>query len=92
MNETTQLLLDHMSIRSYLDKPVQKEMVDTIVACAQSAPTSTHFQSYTIIEVTDPEKKKALAGCGGGSVGLFRPRLSFCSAPTFTAHQSTLKI
>ena len=66
MNETTKLLLDHMSIRSYLDKPVPREMIETIIDCAQAAPTSTHFQSYTIIEVTDPQTRKELAECGGG--------------------------
>ncbi len=66
MNETVKLLMNHMSIRKYLDKPVDREIVDTIVKCAQMAPTSSHFQAYTMIEVRDQKKKKTLADIAGG--------------------------
>lgn len=66
MNDTIKMLLNHMSIRKYLDKPVDRETVDTIVRCAQMAPTSSHFQAYTIIEVQDREKRNALSEIAGG--------------------------
>ena len=66
MNETIKILLNHMSIRKYQDKPVDRETVDIIIECAQMAPTSSHFQAYTIIEVQDQEKKNFLAEVAGG--------------------------
>ena len=66
MNETVKILLNHMSIRKYLDKPVDKDTVDMIIKCAQMAPTSSHFQAYTIIEVQDPGKREFLYEVSGG--------------------------
>jgi len=66
MNDTIKILLNHMSIRKYKDTPVDSETVDTIIRCAQTAPTSSNFQAYTIIEVRDVEKRKTLAEIGGG--------------------------
>lgn len=59
------LLLNHVSIRKYKDQEVSEEVVNTIINCAQMAPTSSHLQTYTIIEVKDIEKKKALSQIAG---------------------------
>lgn len=66
MNDTIKLLMNHMSIRKYQDKPVNRETADTIVKCAQMAPTSSHFQAYTIIEVQDKEIRKTVSEIAGG--------------------------
>lgn len=66
MNETIKILLNHMSIRKYQEKPVDREIVDTIIKCAQMAPTSSHFQAYTMIEIQDQEKKNFLSEIAGG--------------------------
>jgi FMN reductase (NADPH) len=66
MNPTLQTLLNHRSVRSYLDKPVDDEQVRRIVACAQAASTSSYLQAYTIIGVRDPERKAKLAELAGG--------------------------
>lgn len=65
MNETINLLLNHMSIRKYQDKIIDEETVNTIIKCAQMAPTSSHFQAYTIIEVKDQTKKDFLSEIAG---------------------------
>ena len=65
-NETIDLLLAHSSVRQYQDKPVSQEVVDTILNCAQRAPTSSYLQSYTIIQVEDKEKRAALMEFSGG--------------------------
>lgn len=67
MNQTIELLMNHVSIRKYDEsKPVSAETVETIVQCAQMAPTSSHFQAYTIIRVSDTENKAKLAELAGG--------------------------
>lgn len=65
MNETIDLLLNHMSIRRYKDKPVERKTVNTIIRCAQMAPTSSHFQAYTIIEIQDKIKREFLSKVAG---------------------------
>lgn len=60
------LLKNHMSIRKYQDKAVDRNTVNTIIQCAQMAPTSSHFQAYTIIEVQDPSKREFLSEAAGG--------------------------
>ena len=57
MNQVIERILDHRSIRSFLDKPLTAEQIQTIVECAQSAATSSYVQAYSIIGVSDPEKK-----------------------------------
>ena len=41
-------------------------IADTIIKCAQHAPTSSYLQAYSIIRVEDKEKRKALAEFAGG--------------------------
>lgn len=59
-------LKNHVSIRKYKDKEVEKEMVDTIIECGQMAPSSNNLQAYTIIEVKDENKKDELTKISGG--------------------------
>lgn len=65
MNKLVETILDHRSIRSFEDKLLSKEQIETMVLCAQAASTSSYIQAYTIIGVTDPEKKAALAEIAG---------------------------
>jgi FMN reductase (NADPH) len=65
MNEIIEKMLDHRSIRSFEDKLLTEEQIQTIVQCAQSAATSSYIQAYSIIGVTDPQKKKAIAELAG---------------------------
>ncbi|MGM9928148.1 MAG: oxygen-insensitive NADPH nitroreductase [Bacillus sp. (in: firmicutes)] len=65
MNEIIEKILNHRSIRSFEDKPLSAEQIETIVQCAQAASTSSYIQAYSIIGVTDPEKKAKLAELSG---------------------------
>jgi len=66
MNNTIDILLNHMSIRKYQNKTIDRDIINTIIKCAQMAPTSSHFQAYTIIEVIDQLKKNFLSEIAGG--------------------------
>lgn len=66
MNEVINTLLNHRSVRSFQDKKLSREQIETIVTAAQSASTSSYVQSYTIIGVTEPAKKARLAELAGG--------------------------
>ncbi|MBB6443426.1 oxygen-insensitive NADPH nitroreductase [Bacillus benzoevorans] len=65
MNQIIETLLSHRSIRHFEDKPLTKEQIETIVTSAQAASTSSYVQAYSIIGVTDYEKKKTLAELSG---------------------------
>jgi len=65
MNDTIDILMNHMSVRKYKDQPVEREISDIIVSCAERSPTSNHFQAYTIIEVQSQSKKEFLAHISG---------------------------
>ncbi len=66
MNQVTELLQKHVSIRKYKDKQLEREMVEILVDCAQMASTSSHYQSYTMIEVQKKEGREALFAASGG--------------------------
>ena len=56
----TSLLQSHKSIRNFKPEPVEKELLREIIRCAQHAPTSEFIQAYTIIHITDSERKETI--------------------------------
>ena len=81
MDKTIELLMAHSSCRSFQNKPVPEDVADTIIKCAQHAPTSSYLQAYTIITVEDKEKRKALAQFAGGQEWVEKAGLAllFCA-------------
>ena len=65
MNQTIETLLSHSSVRHFEDKPLSNEQIEMIVRSAQAASTSSNIQAYSIIGITDPDKKKKLAELAG---------------------------
>ena len=61
MNEIMQSLYDRKSVRAFEDRPVPGEMKEAILAAAAHAPTAGCQQLYTILDITDPALKEALA-------------------------------
>jgi nitroreductase len=64
-NETIATLLDHRSVREFLPDPVPAGTLETLIAAAQSAATSSNMQLWSAIAVTDPAKRRELAGIAG---------------------------
>jgi nitroreductase len=60
-NDHIALLLSHRSIRAYRPDALPLGTLQTLVAAAQSAATSSNLQTWSVIAVTDPDKKAALA-------------------------------
>lgn len=61
LNTTIEDLLNRRSIRRYTDEPIDNEVLDTLLACAQSAPTKSNLQQYSIIVVSDASLRQRLA-------------------------------
>lgn len=61
MNETIKLLMERKSVRQFVQEPMPREDVEAILSAAVQAPSAGNMTLWTIINVTDPEKKAALA-------------------------------
>lgn len=65
-NATIDLMRAHRSIRAYRPDPVPDEWIETIIAAAQWAPSTSFRQVYSVIAVREAGTKKALrVVCGG---------------------------
>lgn len=60
-NAVIDSLLAHRSVRAYLDRPLAHGTLETLVAAAQSAPTSSNLQAWTVVAVEDPARKERLS-------------------------------
>ncbi len=61
MNETMKLLMERKSVRQFVQEPMPREDVEAILNAAVQAPSAGNMTLWTIINVTDPEKKLALS-------------------------------
>lgn len=59
------LLLSHRSVRSYSNEPLPEGVLETMIAAAQSASTSSNLQTWSVVAVNDPERKDRLATLAG---------------------------
>lgn len=61
MNETIKQLFERKSVRVFEDKEISAGDKETILEAAMMAPTAGNQQLYTILDITDQEKKNQLA-------------------------------
>jgi nitroreductase len=59
------LLSAHRSVRKFSQKPVDPDLLSSLVAAAQCTSTSHHVQAYTLIQVTDTDNRKKIADMAG---------------------------
>lgn len=67
MNPTLEVILEHRSTRSFSPRKLTKAEIELIVSAAQSASTSSYMQAYSMIGITNENKKKELAEITGQS-------------------------
>jgi nitroreductase len=60
-NEHIAVLLSHRSVRGYRPDALPAGTLETLIAAAQSAATSSNLQTWSVVVVTDPARKAALA-------------------------------
>lgn len=64
-NLVLEVIHRHASVRHYKPDPLPKELIETIVRAAQRASTSSNLQAWSVIAVTDAERRRQLAAlCG----------------------------
>ena len=64
-NPAIDLLIEHRSVRAYLPDPLPEGTIETLVAAAQSAASSSNLQVWSVVAVQDPERKARLAALAG---------------------------
>jgi nitroreductase len=64
-NATLETLLSHRSVRTYDDRALPAGTLETLIAAAQSAPSSSNLQTWSVIAVEDPARKARLSVLAG---------------------------
>lgn len=65
VNDVTALLLGHRSVRAFLPDALPDGTIETVVAAAQSASTSSNLQAWSVVAVEDVARKGQLASLAG---------------------------
>lgn len=60
-NDVIASLLTHRSVRGYRPDPLPKGTLETLIAAAQSAATSSNLQTWSVVEVSHPATRAELA-------------------------------
>jgi nitroreductase len=64
-NQTLTTLLTHRSVRAYRPDALPPQTLETLVAAAQSAATSSNLQTWSVVAVEDPARKQVLSELAG---------------------------
>lgn len=87
LNEVIRSLMAHRSVRNYLPTALPDGTLETMIAAAQAAATSSNMQYWSVVAVTDPATKKIMAEVAGGQQHINQCPLLL----VFLADQSRLK-
>ncbi|WP_067846014.1 NADPH-dependent oxidoreductase [Nocardia lijiangensis] len=71
-NPVLRVLHEHRSVRSYLPDPVSDDVLRLLISAAQSAPTSSNLQVWSVVAVRDEARKARLAALAGGQAHIER--------------------
>src|SRR5476651_1915342 len=85
-NEVIATMLDHRSVRGYKPDTLPAGALETMIAAAQSAATSSNMQWTSVIATTDPAKKKVLAEIAGGQKQIEECPLYLCWVADMNRH------
>jgi nitroreductase len=65
LNPAIEQMLQHRSVRAYLPDALPAGTLETLVAAAQSASTSSHLQAWSVVAVENPQGRERLAVLAG---------------------------
>lgn len=64
-NDVLEQLVSHRSVRSFMEKPLPAGTLESLVAAAQSASTSSNLQVWSVVAVQDSGRKRRLSELAG---------------------------
>jgi nitroreductase len=65
-NPVIRLLTSHRSVRRYTSQPIPQALLADLIRAGQGAASSSFIQAYSLIRVTGPEARSAIARAAGG--------------------------
>jgi nitroreductase len=74
-NETLDILFSHRSVRTYLPNPLPERTLEILVTAAQSAPSSSNLQVWSVVAVEDKDRKARLATLANNQKHIIRAPL-----------------
>jgi len=77
-NAVFDTLLGHRSIRAFSPEPLAEGVLESLVAAAQSAPTSSNQQAWSVVAVRDAARRARLAELSAGQGFIARAPLFLC--------------
>lgn len=77
LTETIAGLLAHRSVRAFSDRALPEGLIETLVAAAQSASSSSNLQTFSVVSVENPQTKARLAELAGGQKHVVEAPLVF---------------
>jgi nitroreductase len=66
LNPTLETMLDHRSVRRFTAEPLPQGLLEVLVAAAQSAPSTSNLQAFSIVAVEDKDRKARLSKVAAG--------------------------
>lgn len=60
-HELIDVLLSHRTVRAYLPQPLPEGALELAIAAAQSAPTTSNLQPWSVVAITDPDLKRRVS-------------------------------
>ena len=75
LNPTLETLFSHRSVRAYLPDALPEGTVETLVAAAQSAASSSNLQVWSVVAVEDEARKARLAALAGNQTHIIEAPL-----------------
>ena len=91
-NATTDLIQSHRSIRRFTGQPIMPEDLAQIIACAQSAATSSLQQCVSIVRVTDQAARQQLEVLTGHQAYVAKAAEFIVFCADFNRHQQMLPV
>ena len=68
MKSLDELIGERRSIRKYIDRPVEREKLETVIEAARLAPSACNAQPWRFVVISEPEIRKKLIEEGLGGV------------------------
>ena len=87
MNKVLELMSAHRTVRRFLKTPVPDAHVVEAVRAAQMASTSSWIQAYSLLQVTDPEKRRTLRDYTGDQAQVEEAGAFFCVSADTRRHR-----
>jgi nitroreductase len=77
-NSVIASLLEHRSVRGYKPDELPAGTLETLIAAAQSAATSSNLQTWSVVAVNDPEKRAEFARIANNQKHIMECPLFLC--------------